>query len=139
MRILDIDIEDIRNGKNWRVCDPDALGSEDFPLGQTEIEECTEFRVKDIIVYSAVYVTNDGLVRPFVLIKEAFDFEYGGDYCVYENGEWRQLGLVPSPNAVPGNEYIANPLDEDESFNAPDHDFRKWNREHFNQYAKVLG
>lgn len=137
MRIADITIDDIRGGKNWRALVEDF----DFvqaPLEELEIENCLEFCEDDVVVYSAIYVVDDDKVNAMVLIKEAFDVEYGGDYCVFEKGKWQQLGLKPNPSAIPGSEYIASPLEADASFDAPDHDFRKWNRKHFNRYVILL-
>jgi hypothetical protein len=137
MRIADITMEDIRHGRNWRACCEDFDFFEQ-PLEELEIEDCVEFTTDDTIVYSGIWVGGDDSVVALVLIKEAFDAGYGGDYCEYVNGRWKQLGLVANPNAQPGNEYIANPLDLDPSFDAPDHDYREYHRTKFLAYKDSL-
>ncbi|GEM_PF-5591005 len=54
------------------------------------------------------------VVKPIVMVKEVGSA--GWDYCEYVAGKWRQTGLKPNPDAPLGNEYIANPVDEDPEF-----------------------
>ena len=115
MRIRDITLDEIRQGKNWKLVNPrEMIG--DAPLEDVSIEECESFRPEDYVVYSAMYVTNAGEVQPRVMIKEVGNMEYGGDECEFVGGKWRQAGLVPNPNAPLGTEYFANPLAEDTVF-----------------------
>lgn len=138
MRIRDITLDEIRQGKNWKLVNPrEMLG--DSPLEDVSIEECESFLPEDYVVYSAIYVTNAGEVQPRVMIKEVGDMEYGGDECEFVGGKWRQAGLVPNPNAPLGTEYFANPLAEDPSFFADEEeDDRAYNREQFRQWAPRL-
>lgn len=136
--IKDITIDEIRQGKNWKVISPENIDWENILLEAIPIEACEKFNVSDLIVYSAVFVTDDERVTPLVIIKEAFSVEYGGDYCEMVKGRWQQSGLEPNPNASPGNEYFANPLEEDESFISDEDDYRKWHRDNFKKYIKLL-
>jgi hypothetical protein len=138
MQIKDITLDDIRQGKNWKVISPESIHWDDVLLEEIPIEECQRFHEEDLIVYSVIFVTDDERVTPLVMLKEAYSAEYGGDYCEFVNGHWRQVGLKPNPNAPLGNEYFANPLDEDESFISDDYDYRKWHRDNFKKYADLL-
>ncbi|MBK9153927.1 MAG: hypothetical protein IPM25_06875 [Chloracidobacterium sp.] len=137
MQIRDITVVDIRQGKNWKVCDDEYFDWENDLLENLPIIDATEFRPEDDIVYSAIYVTDEGEVKPLVLIKAVEDLDYGGDYCEFVNGKWQQVGFVPNPNAAPGNEYVANPLEQDGSFISED-DYRDYHREHFKKFAQRL-
>lgn len=128
-RIRDIAIEDIQNGTNWKLTHPNQKWS---PLEGLAIVPATEFTKDDYVVYSAVWVTEDGEVTPLVLIRQVGHPGYGGDYCEFVHGRWRQVGLVPNPHAPPSKEHIANPLGIDTSFSPEDYreehevKFRKW-------------
>jgi hypothetical protein len=116
MQIRDITLADICAGKNWRLVpqtdDWCEAPLEDWgPLVETE-----EFAPDDHIVYSGLIVYRSGTVEPFVLVRTVSDGDYGGDYCEFVDGAWRQVGLVPNPNAEVGDEFIANPLPLDQSF-----------------------
>ncbi len=144
LRIRDLTIDDIRSGQNWRVTDPEKLAEagETFNLEDVHIAKAESFSRKDTVAYSGVYVTESGHVSPLVLIKEVGDVEYGGDYCEIHAGKWRQVGLVPNPQAPDGTEYIANPLDQDPSFNTMDNekdDYRAAHREGFKKWSVKLG
>jgi hypothetical protein len=54
------------------------------------------------------------VVEPLLMVKEVQ--ESGWDYCEYVEGQWRQVGLKPNPDAPLTNEYFANPVQEDEEF-----------------------
>jgi hypothetical protein len=136
MRIRDISITDIAQGKNWKVLSTENFDWENNRLEALPIAEATEFEPEDEIVYSGVYVTHNGEVEPLVLIKAVEDLSYGGDYCELVGGSWQQVGLVPDPGALPENEYIANPLDEDESFSGED--YRAYHREGFRNFVQRL-
>ncbi len=138
MQIKDITIEDIRQGKNWKAQSPEEFGWEDNPLEDLSIGEATEFEPDDTVIYSVIVVYDDGEVKPLVQIKEVQDLDYGGDFCEIVNGKWQQLGLVPNPNAPLGTEYVANPLEQDESFSSDDHDYRAYHRAGFRKFASHL-
>jgi hypothetical protein len=137
MKIKDITLDDIRKGRNWRVTSVEHGAFPDVPLEELAIEEAEEFESEDMIVYSTIFVTDSGHVKPLVTIKEVQTPEYGGDSCEFVDGRWRQAGLEPNPNAPPGTEYFANPLKQDPSFDSDDDD-RKWHREGFKKFIALL-
>lgn len=138
MKIRDIGLDEVRNGKNWKLVDPkELLGN--LPLEDVSIEEAEHFGPEDYVVYSALFATDSGEVQPRVIIKEVGSQEYGGDECEFVAGKWQQVGLVPNPNAPFGNEYFANPLAEDPSFfSDEEQDDRAYHREGFQQWANQL-
>lgn len=138
MQIKDITIEDIRLGKNWKAQSPEDFGWQVNPLEDLSIVEATEFEPEDTIIYSVIVVYDNGEVKPLVQIKQVQDLDYGGDFCEMVNGKWRQLGLVPNPIAPIGTEYVANPLEQDESFISDDHDYRAHHRAGFIKFASNL-
>ena len=89
------------------------------------------------VVYSGLLVADDGTVTPLVLVRQVGHPGYGGDYCEFVDGAWRQLGLVPNPNALPSKEYIAKPLDLDTSFDPKE--YRDEHEEGFRRWAAQLG
>ena len=136
MQIKDITIEDIRQGKNWKAQSAEDFAWENSPLEDLPIVAATEFEPEDIVIYSALAVYDDGEVKPLVQIKCVEDLDYGGDYCELVNGKWQQVGLVPNPDTTFGTEYVANPLDEDESFSGDD--YREYHRAGFRKLASQL-
>ena len=136
MKIKDVALSEIASGKNWKIVLDDEFDF-DLPLEEWMIEDAAEFSVDDMVAYSAVYVVENNFT-PLILIKDVQGIDYGGDYCEYLNGKWRQLGLEPDPDALPGIEYIANPLEEDPSFDAPDWDQRGWHRQNFRKFAEKI-
>lgn len=137
MRIRDISIADIIACRNWKVVNTHDFDLEKDPLENLSIVEATEFEPEDEIVYSAIFVTEGGRVNPLVMIKAVEDLDYGGDYCELLDGKWQQVGLVPNRDAPSGTEYIANPLEQDESFISDD-DYRAYHRNGFQTYASKL-
>ena len=137
MRIKDISVSDIKEGRNWKVLSPEDIDWDNILLEETPIEECFDFDDEDLIVYSAIFVSDDEQITPLVMIKQVSDTGYGGDYCEFVDGRWRQVGLVPNPEAF-GTEYYANPLEKDESFVSDDDDYRKWHRDNFRKYISFL-
>jgi hypothetical protein len=137
MKIKDITLDDIRKGNNWKVTSLEKGCFPDVPLEELSIEKAEAFESEDNIVYSTIFVTDSGAVKPLVTIKEVQGREYGGDSCEFVDGRWRQVGLEPNPNAPAGTEYFANPLEQDPSFVA-DYDFRKWHREGFKKFISLL-
>jgi hypothetical protein len=138
MQIKDIKIDDIRQGKNWKAQSPEDFWQQDNPLEDLSIVEATDFEPEDTIIYSVIVVYDNGEVKPLVQIKEVQYLDYGGDFCEIVNGKWQQVGLVPNPNAPIGTEYVANPLEKDESFISDDHDYRAYHREGFKKFAPNL-
>ena len=133
-KIKDITINEIILGKNWKLTLPEDF---DIPMEEWEIQDTDTFNEEDNIVYSAIFVTKSGKVTPLVLLKEVGDLDYGGDYCEYLNGKWSQVGLVANPNMESTDEYIANPLEQDPSFDADD-DYRAEHRENFKKWSEKL-
>jgi hypothetical protein len=114
MKIKEISLDQIRRGSNWKLtCIEDELH---LPVEEWSIESCELFKDEDSIVYSGIFVTEAGEVSALVLIKTVGSMDYGGDYCEFVGGRWRQVGLSPNPNAPSGREFFANPLDDDPSF-----------------------
>ncbi len=142
LRIRDLTIDDICSGRNWRATNPREFArvGETLNLEDLHIARAESFSPKDTVVYSCVYVTDSGQVSPVVLIKEVGDAEYGGDYCEIHAEKWRQVGLVPNPQAPHGQEYVANPLEQDPSFNTMDSqdDYRAAHRAGFRKWAAEL-
>lgn len=133
-KIEDISPQEIREGNNWKVKLPKDLNT---PLEQWEIEQEADFHPEDRVAYSAVYVTDDGNVTPLIMIREVGHLDYGGDYCEFRNGGWVQLGLEPNPEAKPGKEYVANPLQNDPSFGA-DQNIREDHRKNFQKWVSKI-
>lgn len=133
-KIKNISINEILEGKNWKLLDNEHL---EFPMEETSIKEESNFIPTDRILYSGVLVSRSGVVTPIVLSKEINYIDYGGDYCWYVNGKWIQIGLVPNPDSESMDEYIANPLEIDPSYDS-DHDFRLEHRENFFKWSKKL-
>lgn len=143
LRIRDLTVDDIRFGKNWKVTDPHELLfiGKTLNLEDIHVSETESFSEEDTIAYSAIFVTKDGTVSPLVLIKEVAEIDYGGEYCEVHAGKWRQVGLIPNPNALHGTDYVANPLDQDPSFNTMDNekdDYRARHRDGFKKWSVKL-
>ncbi|MCP3973695.1 MAG: hypothetical protein GY720_04300 [bacterium] len=136
MRISDLTLADIKAGKNWRASDFAAhLG----PLHSMLIEETDGFRDDDTVVYPGVFISDSGKVSALLLIKRVGDIEIGGDYCELHEGQWRQVGLEPDPNAEFGREAIASPLAQDPSFESEGDGLRFENQQEFLSHVKRLG
>lgn len=131
-KIKDISIQEIKEGKNWK-----AYPSKDpsLSVAEWEIDSSESFDFTDHIAYSAIFVSHKGDVYPLVIVKEVGDLDYGGDSCAYEDGKWKQSGLEPNPNAPNGEEYFADPLIIDPSFDADD-DFRKEHQDNFKKWIE---
>ena len=137
MKIRDITLKDIRDGKNWRLV-PETNDWFELPLEEWgPIGEASDFSPTDQIVYSGITVYEDGNVRAIVCVREVQYLDYGGDYCEFVDGEWRQVGLVPNPNVPDSEEFIANPLESDPSFDS-DWDYRGHHRENFRRHISKL-
>lgn len=115
MRIKDIVLDDVAQGKNWRLVGSPADRSSQ-PMEEWAIEPAPDLHAGDDAVYSTIYVRDDGEVEPRLLIKEVASPEWSGDICEFADGSWRQAGLVPNPDAPFGQDYVANPHPEDPSF-----------------------
>ncbi len=138
MQIKDLTLHDIRAARNWIVVGDDANGALRDPLEETVLEPCSAFGEDDYVAYPCVYVTPGPKATALVLLKRVGDFDYGGDYCEFVDGSWRQLGLIPNPNAEPGEGFVASPLENDPSFDSPDHDYRRAHAEGFAKWLSAL-
>jgi hypothetical protein len=116
VQIKDIRLSDVARGLNWRLIETDQEGWWDKPMEKWQVERAEPLRTTDHAVYSGVYVLANGQVEPLLLLKEVSSIEYGGDYCEYVDGKWRQVGLEPNPDAPIEIEYFANPPADDPSF-----------------------
>lgn len=135
MQISEITFEDIKRGKNWRIANPSEFN--DLELEDLTIESCNNFSLNDYVVYSSIFVSDEGKVIPTVIIKEVGSPEHGGDMCEMIDGKWQRVGLNPNPTAsVFGKEYVANPLLDDPSFDTRDEDDdeRTYNKEEFRKW-----
>jgi hypothetical protein len=83
--------------------------------------ESNQFAAEDQIVYSGLLAYRSGRIEAIVQVKMVGDMDYGGDYCEFVGGEWRQVGLVPNPDVEVSEEFIANPLSNDPSFCSEDY------------------
>ena len=63
LQIKDITVAEIKQGKNWRVLNPDAL-LDDVPLECLEIEPLDQYTASDTVVYSGIHVYLKGLGQP---------------------------------------------------------------------------
>ena len=139
MTIRDITIADILARKNWRLAEADVEACLDLPMEEWgPIVRVEVFAPNDHVIYSGLTAFVSGRVVPIVCIREVQYLDYGGDYCEFVDGAWRQLGLVPNPQVEDSNTYIADPLSYDPSFDSPDHDYRQHHRDGFAQYARRL-
>ncbi len=57
-------MEDIREGKNWRVLNPDALLQDGFLMEELEIEPLGDYKPSDTLVYSGLWVYLKDLGEP---------------------------------------------------------------------------
>jgi hypothetical protein len=137
-QIKDLTLAEIRAGTNWLLAEPDSLFDPNGPVEEWRIEPARSFTQEDEIVYSGLSVTDAGVVTPVVLIKRVGDLDYGGDYCEWIDGRWRQVGIAPNPLAPPSQEYIANPLPQDSSFETSDRDYRAEHRAGFRRWVSAL-
>ena len=139
MKIRDITIDDILACKNWRLSELDVEACLDLPMEECgPLAEVEAFAPNDRVIYSGITVYPSGRVVPIVCIREVQYLDYGGDYCEFVDGAWHQLGLEPSLISEVGDTYIADPLFNDPSFNAPDHDHRRVQRDGFARHAHGL-
>jgi hypothetical protein len=139
MKIRDITMRDIQQGKVWRLSPPAVAAALDLPLEEWgPIEETAQFAPDDHVIYSGLVVYRSGGVKAIVCVREVQYLDYGGAYCEFVNGCWQRLGLKPNPNAEPGAEFIASPLAIDPSFEASNHDFRKYHRDNFRTHVGKL-
>lgn len=140
MKINEITVEQIREGKNWKVVNSNEFA--ELELEDMQIAEQVEFSADDYVVYSAIFVTDAGSLTPRVMIKEVGTPEHGGDMCDLIEGTWQRAGGAnPNPDSpVFGNGYIANPLPNDPSFDTGDPNDDEWayNREEFKRWAEGL-
>jgi hypothetical protein len=56
MRIKDIIISDVLEGKNWSVLNPDDMLKKEFAMEDLEIELLTVWKGEEEVVYSGIYV-----------------------------------------------------------------------------------
>lgn len=137
MKIRDIELAEIRSGKNWRFVAPDTDRWFDLPMEDWgPLLAAGEFGPDDYVVYSGLIVYSSGFVKPIVLFKQVGDLDYGGDYCEFVEGKWRQIGLVPNPDAEVGQEFFANPLPIDGSFS--NDEYREHHRQGFRKHVSKL-
>ena len=133
MKIKEIDLKQIRDGTRWRLAK-----EVDFeePMEEWSIVDADRFSAEDEVVYSGVAVLETGIVYPLVMVKEVGSGDYGGDYCEYRKGRWRQLGLEIEPDAPNQQVYIADPLPQDPSFHdGSGPESRAWNTENFRRFV----
>ena len=102
MQIRNITMADIRAGKNWRLEPSDDDRWFDAPIEQWgPLIETDQFAAEDHIVYSGVVAYRSGRVKAIVQIKTVGDIDYGGDYCEFIGGGWRQVGSCQIPMRMP--------------------------------------
>lgn len=133
MRISEITLEQVRLGSVWKLVDPEEMFER--PLQELEIESAQPSSEDEYVVYSSLFVTDDGAVSPWLLVRRVGDPGYGGSYLEMKDGRWRQLGLEPDPDAPFGKEYVANPLEVDPSFDSPDDRARDSHRSGFREWV----
>lgn len=135
LRLRDLTIGDVCSGQNWKLTVPEEMAEIGTTLNMEDVhlEAADSFTLEDTVAYAAVCAQEDGQIVPLVLVKTVGYLDYGGDWCDYREGRWRQVGLVPNPNAPRGEEFIANPLAIDPSFETgdPEQDYRAAHRAGF--------
>ena len=137
MRIRDITLAEVRAGKNWRFVAPDDDRWFHAPMEDWgPLLAAGDFEPDDHVVYSALMAYESGRTEPLLMVKRVGDLDYGGEYCEYVDGKWRQVGLVPDPDVEFGDEFIADPLGIDESFS--EDEYRQQHREGFLKHAGKL-
>ena len=131
-RIRDLSVEDVRQGKNWRL-KPSTKVPKD--MAAWEIEPLRELHPDDDVVYAALGVINENRVVPLVVVKTLRSPEYLGDVAYYVKGRW---GPRPDRSEFTRLEeiYVANPLDDDPSFFGQD--TRERQRSGFQHYKALL-
>jgi len=92
----------------------------------------------DLVIYSGLVVLSTGQIVPTLCLKEALSAEYGGDYCWFVNGSWRQLGLDHIDDAEIIGDYTASPLPCDPSFDSDDGSYRVGHSSDFNRHASLM-
>jgi hypothetical protein len=111
MRIRDVTIRDVFEGRNWRL-----TSSTGRRIVEWKIEVASVFADTDEIVYSALSVYVTGEVRALLLIREVGTYEWWGDMVEYVEGAWRALQGPLGDKAVPSESFVAAPLENDPSF-----------------------
>ena len=97
-----------------------------------------EFNSQELAVYSGLLVLSDKQVLKTICVKEVGDLDYGGDYCVFIDGSWKVLGPDIGIGGEIEEEYFANPLENDPSFDSLDHDYREAHRAEFRQHRSGI-
>lgn len=110
MLIKNIKLADVALGRNWRL---KKDGDKQVSLVDWEVEQCSNLKASDTIVYSALAVLATGVVRPLLLIREGDSPEWWGDTCEYVNGVWRELG---QSDLKVEECFVADPLPDDPSW-----------------------
>ncbi len=137
--IREITLKDVAAGLNWRLTRPHNDYEQSRPMEEWGgFEPATKFADSDTILYSALVAYPSGEVTALLQLKTVGEADYGGDYCEYLGGRWSQVGLTPAKDTPIGQEYVANPLLDDPSFDAPDHDYRAWHRKGFQEHVAKL-
>jgi len=113
MRVADIPVEMVRSGTNWRFVQAESEDL-DVPMeqwgGEEIVDAAYDWSLADSVIYSGLVMLSTGQVVPTLCLKEALSPEYGGDYCWFVNGSWRQLGLDHVDGAEVVTGYTASPL-----------------------------
>ena len=123
MRICALTPEHVRIGGAWLIPNLDEeLLEHRMPLEQLSIieqedEDIENLTDEDNVAYVGLSVTDSGRVTPLVLVREIGP-ESGGDYCECVDGKWRQVGLVPNPDAEICRVYFRQPLPQDPGFDS---------------------
>jgi hypothetical protein len=133
MRVREITISDVRQGKSWRV-----IGDRPEDMLDREIREVSTVDAIDTIVHSSVMVSADRIVYPCLVIKY---YESGGeDMAIYVDGIWCQAG-AHRPLCTPlKGPYIAvvSKMDHHE-YQKGKLDNRREHRNRFLHYAAQIG
>src|SRR5262245_43992419 len=131
----------VRRGTNWRFVRSE---SEDrgVPMerwsGVEPVDAAHAWSSGDLVIYSGLVVLSTGEVVPTLCLKEALSAEYGGDYCWFVNGSWRQLGLDHVDEAEVTTGYTASPLPCDPSFDSEDGSYRVEQSSNFSRHMNLL-
>ncbi len=143
LRIRDLTVDDIRSGQNWKITFPEELlqAGKTLNLEDVHISRKDSFSKNDTVAYSAVSVDEEGKVLPIVLIKNLSKVGHDGVCCEFRTGKWSQAASFSGSNTFLRNQFFANPLQEDPSFDSSGDGkggSREMNRAGFQKWSEQL-
>ena len=135
MKIKDITIQDIKNRTFWKFDDYDEA---EYP--NTEIAQVNKISKKDQILHSALLVSDDKYIYPFLVSKYYEDGGEVGEFFIYLNDKWLFYDKGISIKGKKHDTLLAfiSTLDHHE-YQKGSFDNRKANDVKFNHYIAQIG